>query len=486
MSRLIVVSNRVAASEKAGAASMGGLTMALSDALAFSDGVWFGWSGKTGPATDRPDIRSQNGVTIATLDLEAQDVSEYYNGFANTVLWPLFHHRIDLARYERAFGDGYQRVNERFAAALCDLVRPDDVLWVHDYHLMPLALALRRRGLTNRIGFFLHIPWPARELLVTLPQHQALVRSLFAYDLIGFQCEEWRRAFQAYVEIEAAGRVQSSGRISAFGESTTTGVFPIGIDARGFAAIAASPGATRSYTRAAATGVFRSMIISVDRVDYAKGLEARFMAIERLLETYPDMIEKAFLLQVAQPSRPEVRAFAELHPRLDALSGRINGRFATVDWTPIRYLNRSYGRDHLAGLYRAARVGLVTPLRDGMNLVAKEYVAAQDPQDPGVLILSRFAGAAEQMDQALIVNPYSLEDVADAIVRAIRMPKPERIARWRTMMDDIERHDAAAWRSDFLRALRSTTPQVSAAQASVIKPSATEGQGGGGSRVGFG
>jgi trehalose 6-phosphate synthase len=199
------------------------------------------------------------------------------------------------------------------------------------------------------------------------------------------------------------------------------------------------------------------MIISVDRVDYAKGLETRFLAIERLLQGRPDLLEKVFLLQVAQPSRQEVRAYADIQHRLDALSGRINGCFATVDWTPIRYLNHSYNRDHIAGLYRAARIGLVTPLRDGMNLVAKEFVAAQDPQDPGVLILSCFAGAASQMRAALIVNPYSLEDVADAIVKALEMSKAERIERWTSLMAGVVREDAARWRSSFLKALESVS-----------------------------
>jgi trehalose 6-phosphate synthase len=307
------------------------------------------------------------------------------------------------------------------------------------------------------MGFFLHIPWPARELLVTLPQHRALVRSLFAYDLVGFQCEAWRSAFQAYVENEAGGEADAAGRLNAFGEHTEAGVFPIGIDAAAFAAIAGSSNAERSFTRAAATGVFRSMIISVDRVDYAKGLETRFLAIERLLQWRPDLVEKVFLLQVAQPSRQEVRAYADIHHTLDALSGRINGRFATVDWTPIRYLNHSYNRDHIAGLYRAARIGLVTPLRDGMNLVAKEFVAAQDPEDPGVLILSCFAGAAAQMSAALIVNPYSLEDVADAIVKALEMDKQERIERWTSLMEGVVGQDAARWRSSFLEALQSVS-----------------------------
>ena len=460
MSRLIVVSNRVSAPQELGDASVGGLTMALSDALANSGGLWFGWSGKTTARYDvHPRLETRDGVTLATVDLEADDVAEYYNGFANTVLWPLFHHRIDLTHHERAFGDGYRRVNERFAGAISQLAQPDDVIWVHDYHLIPLGQALRDRGAANPIGFFLHIPWPARELLTTLPRHKEMVRALFDYDLIGFQCEDWLNAFRDYVINEAGGEAMAAGRLRAFGRTIQAGVFPIGIDSESFKRIAASANAADSFLRAAPAGLSRSTIIAVDRVDYAKGLEQRFLAFEQLLEDHPELIEKTCLLQIGQPSRSSVQAYGDIGKTLDAVSGRINGRYATIDWTPIRYLNRSYGRDHIAGLYRAARVGLVTPLRDGMNLVAKEYVAAQDPADPGVLILSRFAGAAAQMQQALIVNPYSREDVADAIHQALIMPKAERIARWNHLMSGVELENADCWRDGFLSALRAVKPK---------------------------
>jgi trehalose 6-phosphate synthase len=462
MSRLIVVSNRVSSSGRLGAASVGGLTMALSDALARSGGLWFGWSGKTGAGDGSATLETAQQVTTATIDLKTEDVGEYYNGFANTVLWPLFHHRIDLTDYQRSFDDGYQRVNERFADAISPLIEPGDTVWVHDYHLIPLGAALRARGVHNPIGFFLHIPWPARELMATLPRHRDLVRSMFAYDLLGFQCADWLNAFKDYALNEAGGVLAAENWVRAFDRTVHVGVFPIGIDTENFRRLATSPGAAQSYMRAAATGMFRSMAIAVDRVDYAKGVEERFLAFERLIERHPDLIEKAYLMQIGQPSRGEVAAYNAIGKRLDAVSGRINGRYATVDWSPIRYLNRSFDRDHIAGLYRAARIGLVTPLRDGMNLVAKEYVAAQDPNDPGVLVLSRFAGAAHQMKEALIVNPYSREDVADAIWAALQMPKAERIRRWAALMDGVAREDAAHWRDGFLEALRlaSRTPST--------------------------
>ena len=454
MARLVVISNRVAMPDKAGGASVGGLTMALAAALTRYEGVWFGWSGETIETfTGEPHLKQTDGVTVATLDLEEQDVQEYYNGYANTVLWPLFHYRIDLTHYERAFGEGYARVNARFAEAARPLIRPDDVIWVHDYHLIPLARELRRMGCRNRIGFFLHIPWPASQLLTTLPKHRELVESLFDYDLIGFQTTDGLDAFHGYVLEEAQGEVLEDNCVSAFGRTVRAAAFPIGIDAENFSQIVASPAALQAYDRAAATGVFRAMMIGVDRIDYSKGLEERFMAVEQLLESHPDLVENVFLLQIAQTSRGDVEAYQDIRARLDAVSGRINAAYATVDWTPIRYVNRSYGRDALAGLYRAAKVGLVTPLRDGMNLVAKEYVAAQKPDDPGVLVLSRFAGAALQMGDALIVNPYSREDVADAIARAITMPRRERIRRWETLAHGVHTQDATAWRDSFVRAL---------------------------------
>ncbi len=453
MARLVVISNRVAMPERGGA-SVGGLTMALAAALTRYEGVWFGWSGDVAPSfTGVPHMKQTDGVTVATIDLEEQDVQEYYNGYANTVLWPLFHYRIDLTHYERLFGQGYARVNCRFAETVRPLLQPDDIIWVHDYHLIPLARELRRMGCRNRIGFFLHIPWPAPQLLTTLPRHADLVSSLFDYDLVGFQTADWLAAFHGYVQDEAGGEVLDDGVVRAFGRSIRAAAFPIGIDARNFAEIVRSPEAMLSYDRAAATGVFRDMIVGVDRIDYSKGLEERFLAIEELLESHPDLVEKVFLLQIAQTSRGDVEAYQDIRAKLDAVTGRINGAYATVDWSPIRYVNRSYGRDALAGLYRAAKVGLVTPLRDGMNLVGKEYIAAQNPDDPGVLVLSRFAGAATQMGEALIVNPYSREDVADAIARGLDMPRTERIRRWESLFHGVQTQDAAWWRDAFVAAL---------------------------------
>ncbi|HEX8655219.1 MAG TPA: alpha,alpha-trehalose-phosphate synthase (UDP-forming) [Allosphingosinicella sp.] len=455
MSRLIVISNRVAAPKPEGeGGAQGGLAVALSAALREYRGLWFGWSGnKTDEFTGHIDFQRHGGVTSATIDLEEQDVEEYYNGYANRTLWPLFHYRIDLAEYDRSFAGGYERVNERFAETGAPLIEPDDLGWVHDYHLIPLGQQLRERGLKNRIGFFLHIPWPPARLMVSLPFHEGLVLSMLAYDVIGFQTEEWLESFRHYVEHELGGECDEDGTIRIGDRSVHAAAYPIGIDFDEFQEAAASPVARAAYDRMVASSAGRKVIIGVDRLDYSKGLEERFLGYRRFLEEHEENRGGVFLLQIAPPSRGEVHTYEIIRERLDELSGRINGEFAEVDWVPVRYVNQGYPREELAGFYRASPIALITPLRDGMNLVAKEYVAAQDPEDPGVLILSRFAGAALQLKDALLVNPYSKDEISDAIQRALDMPREERIRRWRTMYECVRSDDVVAWRKAFVAAL---------------------------------
>jgi trehalose 6-phosphate synthase len=454
MSRLIVVSNRVTVSTGDGA-SQGGLAMGLGAALRKYSGLWFGWSGETTQHfTGQTRTVDVEGVPVVTVDLEEQDVQEYYNGYANKTIWPLFHYRIDLTAYDRTFGQGYERVNRRFAETLKPLLQPDDLIWVHDYHLIPLGRELRRLGVDNPIGFFLHIPWPARQLMTTLPFHSRLVESLFDYDLVGFQTEDWLQAFKDYVLDEVGGLELPGGRMSAFGQTVRAGAFPIGIDVEEFDKILKSPNAAHAYDLMAANSVFKSLIVGVDRLDYSKGLEDRLLGYEQLLLDHPEYLRKTLFLQIAPPTREEVDTYQEIRSRLEFQCGRINGEFADTDWAPIRYVHKSYRRDELAGIYRAARIGLVTPLRDGMNLVAKEYVAAQNPKDPGVLILSSFAGAAAQMKQAIIVNPFSREEMADALHKALSMELPERIRRWEALIDGVRRDDITAWRDNFVKVLR--------------------------------
>jgi trehalose 6-phosphate synthase len=471
MSRLIVVSNRVSPPEPDSSGSQGGLAVALASALRQSRGIWFGWSGEQTPEfTGQINMRRAQGVTTATVDLEARDVDEYYNGYANRTLWPLFHYRIDLTEYDRQFDTGYARVNERFADTLLPILEPDDLIWVHDYHLIPFARALRARGITNRIGFFLHTPWPPMRLLTTLPRHHELVEALFDYDLIGFQTTEWMEAFTDYCAREGDGTLGPDGEVNAFGRRTQAAAFPIGIDAEGFRRAAQSPEARAMARRMKTSIAGRAMIIGVDRLDYSKGLEERFQGYERYLADTPDALNRVFLLQIAPPSRDAIGSYQEIREKLDQLSGRINGAWAEVDWVPLRYVNRGYNRRELAGIFRTARLGLVTPLRDGMNLVAKEYVAAQDPEDPGVLILSRFAGAALEMPDALLVNPYSQEEIADAIRQGLAMPRDERIRRHRPLLESVQRGNVTRWREAFVEALKQSPRAGSAVSAEIAEP----------------
>jgi trehalose 6-phosphate synthase len=462
MSRLIVISNRVSA----GGGSAGGLAVALSAALRKNGGIWFGWSGeRTDEFTGHINFRMEDGVRCATIDLEDQDIDEYYNGYANRTLWPLFHYRIDLAEYERSFAGGYRRANERFAETVLPLIEPDDHVWVQDYHMLPLGEELRARGVRNRIGCFLHIPWPPRRLLMALPEARELVETLFAYDVLGFHTGEWLDSFSDFVRDELGGEVSDEGVATWNGRSLKLLACPIGIDAQEFSVLAGSEVARRTCQRVKDSAVGRSLIVGVDRLDYSKGLEERLLGYERFLSEYPEERKEVVLLQIAPPSRGEVESYRRIRATLEGLTGRINGAHAALDWVPIRYVNQGYGRDVLAGVYRAARIGLVTPLRDGMNLVAKEYVAAQNPEDPGVLVLSRFAGAAAQMPEAILVNPYSAEELSDAIRQALTMPLAERRRRWERLMDNVQSEDVMWWLERFTSALAAASPPPYSAAA---------------------
>ena len=450
--RLVVVSNRVASLKDP--AQAGGLAVALLDALRRSGGVWFGWSGEITERERRtPKLQHYSALTVATLDLTPDDYEDYYNGFANSTLWPLFHYRLDLATFDREHYQGYIKVNQRFAHTLLPLLEPEDHIWVHDYHLMACGEELRRMGCNHPMGFFLHIPFPARELLATLPTHDVLVRALFSYDVVGFQTEGDRDRFCDYVVHEAKGKRLGRDRLQAFGREIVVEAFPIGIDAKAFTRYATTEEAKEHAARMRRVLANRLAILGVDRLDYSKGLPERFRAFERLLAVYPENRGRVSYIQIAPRSRADVQDYIDIRHELESLSGSINSEYSEFDWTPLRYINRSFTRRALAGLFRLARIGLVTPLRDGMNLVAKEYVAAQSPRDPGVLVLSRFAGAARRADGAIIVNPYDVRGVADALQTALNLPLVERKARWRTLIEGVRRNDVMAWRESFLERL---------------------------------
>ncbi|MES2884184.1 MAG: trehalose-6-phosphate synthase [Pseudomonadota bacterium] len=451
--RLIAVSNRVGPIRDTPQA--GGLAVALVDALRERGGLWFGFGGKLS-ANPREAVQfdSHEGLHTATIELNNADYDGYYNGHANGCLWPLFHFRPDLVRYLREDYAAYLRVNERFADALAPLLQDNDILWIHDFHLIPLASMLRARGCQQRIGFFLHVPFPARDLLLTLPSHLQLMEQFCAYDLIGVQTAvHLERLHDCFERLLKLPRTSDGGAWQAPGRYLRTGAFPVGIDVETFAGFATQPRATRTATRMQAELRGRVQLIGVDRLDYAKGLLRRLDAYERFLEQHPRAHGRVEYLQIAPISRGEVGAYKDFRKQMELAAARINGGYSRYDWTPLRYLNSPLSRATLAALYRASKIGFITPLRDGMNLVAKEYVAAQDPEDPGVLVLSQFAGAARQMTAAVIANPYDSDAVADAVETARVMPLEERRERHSELLRGLKAYDANRWQHEFLSTL---------------------------------
>ena len=455
MGRLVVVSNRLADPRKPAA---GGLAVALGETLKKTGGLWFGWSGKVvengTPGEGELRVNQAGPVTLAELDLSQEDHDAYYRGYANGVLWPVFHYRLDLAHFEAGHLGGYRRVNQLFARKLFPLLKRDDIVWIHDYHLIPLAAELRAMGCEARIGFFLHIPLPPQIILAAIPQHEWLMRSLFAYDLIGFQAQQDVQHFEHYVHNEAKGESLGAEMYRAYGNTVRAAAFPIGIDVDEFAALTHAKEARDMYETMKREYSQRRLLLGIDRLDYSKGIPNRVRAFRELLAHYPENRRSATLIQIASPTRETVDAYADIRRELESLCGAINGDYGELDWMPVRYIHRMVARKRVPGLCRAAAVGLVTPLRDGMNLVAKEYVAAQDPADPGVLVLSRFAGAAEQMQEALLVNPYDTHGTAETVQQALQMPLEERRERHQALLSRIRAQDIHWWRRSFLETLR--------------------------------
>lgn len=448
MARLVIVSNRVPLPSERGPRA-GGLAVALADALR-PGSLWFGWSGRRSSAAAEVRLQRSEGTSYATIDLTEAEYRGYYVSFSNGVLWPLLHFRLGLVEYRREDYEAYCAVNRKFADALAGLLRPDDLVWVHDYHLLPLAEELRRLGVRNRIGFFLHTPFVPSALLHVLPRAAEMLHAMCAYDVIGFHTHVYQRAFLDCVrEILPVTRIHDGGFMHA-GRHIRAIVDPIGIDATAFSnnAVQAADSAETLRLRESLSG--RALAFGVDRLDYSKGLVNRFEAFGRLLGKYPEHRRQVSFLQIAARSREESGSYQRLRRELDRVAGDTNGRFSEFDWVPLRYMTTPVRRQVLAGFFRMARLGIVTPLRDGMNLVAKEYIAAQDPADPGVLILSRFAGAAEDLTEALIVNPFDADEIADAMHQGLTMPLAERLRRYGTLRERVWDTTASKYCATFL------------------------------------
>jgi trehalose 6-phosphate synthase len=452
---LVVVSNRVARA-KPNEPMTGGLAAALLPVVENSGAIWVGSSGRVRDGNQKEpfaEIEALGAGALAMLDLPAAHYGGYYEGFANSALWPALHSRADLIRASQDDYLSYREVNAFMARALLRFRKPDVVFWVQDYHFLALGAELRELGVTQPVGFFLHTPWPTRAVIGGVPHHRDLIEAMLAYDLIGFQTEEDRENFLSYVQSELDLVVRDGVVISRYGR-TRAAVFPIGIDPQKFA-----QQATRAMTHPDVSRLRRSLngeklAIGVDRLDYSKGLINRIKAFDRMWTQQPQLSRAVSLLQIATPSRGGIEAYGNLQSEVAKLVSDVNGIHGEVDWTPIRYLNKGYGQAVLAGLYRTAQVGVVTPLQDGMNLVAKEYVAAQNPADPGVLVLSKFAGAANELDTALLVNPHDIDGMAHTIATALSMPLTERRMRWEAMMTKLRNHTIQQWFADFIDALQ--------------------------------
>ncbi len=446
-SRLVVVSNRTAVDPESRA---GGLAVAMWDSLRERGGTWIGWSGqlKDFPSS-RPKIVEEGPVEFALLDLRKADYDDYYLGYANEVLWPVLHNRLDLAQFSNRTYGAYRRVNRQFAEATMERCTDADFVWVQDYHFFPLARDLRELGRTGRIGFFLHIPFPAPDVFRAVPDAPDLLDALTHYDLIGLQTAGDVSNLRRLLVEDRGAEVLDEERVRLDGRTVTLRHCPIGMDVESFRAERDSDGARDASDRLSRFLIGRKLILGVDRMDYSKGLPERFETMARLFKRFPDIHGTVQFTQVAPPSRSRVDEYKNLRKRIDRLCGRINGNYADLDWMPIRYLARGYDRSELAGLYNMASVCVVTPLQDGMNLVAKEFVAAQDEADPGVLVLSQFAGAAEQMTDAVIVNPHDTNRTAEAIYDALHMPLEERQRRWRALYAGICAQDIDWWRKRY-------------------------------------
>jgi trehalose 6-phosphate synthase len=445
MSRLVVVSNRVLDLSKA--ARAGGVAVTLADIVRTHKALWFGWDGEIKPAGEVGAVRRK--ARVATASLSDIEYAGYYLGYANSVLWPVFHNRLDLAQFEARFFERFVEVNSRLASLLQPMLRSDDIIWVHDYHLIPFAAELRKCGIENLIGFFLHIPFPPWQTFMAVPEHKELARALAAYDLVGLQTKADVDNLINYMTSALHGRIVPDGRIRLFDHLVSVASFPIGIDPTNFAKARRASDLVQ-----ARSSVCR--VVGVDRLDYTKGLPQKFKAFGQLLDKYPQYQRQVVLTQIAPPTRESVEAYSDIRHELETLAGSINGRLGELDWVPIHYIYRSMPRRKLGDIYRSSQICMVTPLRDGMNLIAKEYVAAQDAADPGVLILSQFAGAAEEMTEALIVNPYNIEETAEALRSALEMDLTERRARHGALLQGVNGHDAVGWSRLFLEHLKRT------------------------------
>jgi len=485
MNRLIVVSNRLPfALDSTGedlwtvTPAVGGLVSAIEPVLRERGGTWIGWPGIAGEIPKEPLVEATRyaGYKVVPVSLSETERDEFYYGYSNEVIWPLFHDLQNFCNFEPAFWQAYKQVNVRYADAIAQSAQPDDFIWVHDYHLMYVAQALREQSVDRKLSaltFFLHIPFPPYDIFAKLPQQQRLLRALLQFDLLGFQTRRDLRNF-----LQCVRRVMLDAKVVSRRElqlirfekrEIRVGHFPIGIDFDSFEHGAKSETVEQRAQRLRVTFPGCQLILGSDRLDYSKGIPERLRAFRTALERHPELRGRVILIQVVVPSRVEIPRYHEFKERIDRLVGDINGRFSTSTWLPVQYHFRSLDRDDLLAHYRACDIGFVTPLKDGMNLVAKEYCACRIEEN-GVLILSQFAGAAEQLKRdAVLVNPYDVEQMADTILTAFRMSEAERSARMKRMRRVVSHEDVFLWVDSFLKAGASLLPRSTSARQRGVK-----------------
>jgi len=465
--RFVVVSNRLPFTLVKGETGWavepgsGGLVTALRPVLRDRGGRWIGWSGA--PEEELPEPRGvlarsaqRFGYELVPVSLTSEEVDRFYRGFSNEVIWPLFHDLLSMCRFDPAYWRAYEAVNRKFAEETARGARAGDFVWVHDYHLMAMAGELRRLGVSSRIAFFLHIPFPPLDIFVKLPWRFPVLRSLLEHDLIGFQTIRDRRNFLQCVRLLfPEARVSGKGAVVNVrweGREVRVGTFPISIDSREFGRMARRVEVQEKAASLRADETGRKIVLGIDRLDYTKGIPQKLEAFRRLLEMEPELAGRVTLVQVAVPSREEIPGYREHRTEIERLVGEINGRFTRSGWVPIHYIYRSLEGPRLPAYYLAADVALVTPLKDGMNLVAKEYCATRTVDD-GVLVLSEFAGAAAELQNgAMLVNPYDVEGVAETLRRALTMPASEQADRMRRLRRTVRERDIYHWLDAFLRA----------------------------------
>ena len=462
-SRVLIVSNRLPITVKRRDGefeikhSSGGLATGLRGPHERGTGWWLGWPG-LGDRLPEADERTLAELLapdrLAPLFLSASELARYYDGFSNGFIWPVFHYLTGQVPYRTHDWPAYREVNERFAEMVAQRYQEGDLIWVHDYQLMLVPALLRKRLPRARIGFFLHIPFPAEEVYRTLPNREDLLRGLLGADLIGFHTTVYLRHFASALLL-LLGLPTEVGRIRLGDRDVRLGVFPMGIDAKRVTELAGRPEVAEEVARIRAGSEL--VLVAIDRLDYTKGVPQRLLAFEHLLHQHPELRGKVKLVNLAVPSREQVRAYRRFRREVDALVGRINGNYCTPSWVPVHYMFRSLPEQRVAALYRAADVLLVTPVRDGMNLVAKEYVAARSDLR-GVLVLSEYAGASAELVEAVSTNPCDVDRSAEAYYQALTMPPEEQERRMRGLHRRVMSNDVDRWAEDFLRALAESGP----------------------------